>query len=116
MGKDEEQYFLENEYIQDHQFCHSFNSLYSTIVLSVTAAFGLLPTIYIYIMCMAFSGSFLVRAGSCYSNGGYGLQVGYILKRGSVVYVVFLADYCNFGYLLIIYWPYFSTSMNTNLQ
>ncbi|ONI38374.1 hypothetical protein AN639_02015 [Candidatus Epulonipiscium fishelsonii] len=78
------------------------------LVLSVTAAFGLLPTPYIFITCMAFSGSFLVPAGIRAIAMGYGLQVGDILKRGSVVYVVFLAATTVIGYLLMEYWPYFS--------
>ncbi|OON90798.1 MAG: hypothetical protein ATN32_03185 [Candidatus Epulonipiscium fishelsonii] len=78
------------------------------LVISVALALGLVPTPYIFVTCMAFSGAFLLPTGLRAIAMGYGLQVGDIVKRGSIIYVVFIAATTLVGYLFMQYWPYFS--------
>ncbi len=78
------------------------------VVISVTETLGILPTPYLFICCMAFSGSYLLPLGVRAVPMGYGLPVNEILKRGTMMFVVNLIAVTLVGYLFMEFVPSFS--------
>ncbi len=78
------------------------------VVLSVTTALGINPTPYVFITCMAFTGSYLLPVGVRSISVGYGLNVNECIKRGSGILIINAIAVPLIGFILMSVWPYFS--------
>lgn len=79
------------------------------IVISVVQGLGLNPIPYVYIASIGVNLSYMLPTSIRAVPVGYGLEPKYMLKKGIPITVVVIILMSVLGYLLLEYWPAFST-------
>ena len=79
------------------------------IVVSIIDGIGLNPVPYIYIAVIGVNISYMLPTSIRAIPVGYGLKPGFMLQKGAPLTVIVLILMSTAGYLLIRYWPAFST-------
>ena len=80
------------------------------IVISVVHGIGLNPIPYVYIASIGVNLSYMLPTSIRAIPVGYGLQPKYMLKKGVPITVVVILLMSVMGYLMLQYWPAFSTT------
>lgn len=79
------------------------------IIISITEGAGLDPVPYIYIATIGVNLSYMLPTSIRAIPVGYGLKPGYMLKNGWKLTVITIGLMSVLSYLLLKFWPYFST-------
>ena len=79
------------------------------IVVSIVEGIGLNPIPYIYIAAIGVNISYMLPTSIRAIPVGYGLQPKFMLKRGAPLTVIVILLMSTAGYLMLTYWPAFST-------
>jgi sodium-dependent dicarboxylate transporter 2/3/5 len=79
------------------------------IVISVVQGLGLNPIPYIYIASIGVNLSYMLPTSIRAIPVGYGLQPKYMLKKGVPITIVVILLMSVASYLMLQYWPAFST-------
>ncbi len=79
------------------------------IVISIVGGIGANPIPYIYIASIGVNLSYMLPTSIRAIPVGYGLEPKYMLKKGVPITVVVIILMSVFGYLLLKFWPAFST-------
>lgn len=80
------------------------------IVISVVQGIGLNPIPYVYIASIGVNLSYMLPTSIRAIPVGYGLQPKYMLKKGVPITIVVILLMSITGYLMMQYWPAFSTT------
>ncbi len=80
------------------------------IVISIIQGIGLNPIPYVYIASVGVNLSFMLPTSIRAIPVGYGLSPGYLFKEGWKITVVVIFAMTAICYLLLEYWPLFSTT------
>ena len=80
------------------------------IVISVVHGIGLNPIPYVYIASIGVNLSYMLPTSIRAIPVGYGLQPKYMLKKGVPITIVVILLMSVMGYLMLQYWPAFSTT------
>ena len=79
------------------------------IVVSVTTGLGLNPIPYVFITAAAFNCAYVLPTSIRAIPIGYGLSPKYLFKNGLVLTLIGIIVISILGYLMITFWPGFST-------
>ena len=79
------------------------------IVISIVQGMGLNPIPYVYIASIGVNLSYMLPTSIRAIPVGYGLEPEYMLKKGVPFTVVVIALMSALSWLLLTYWPAFST-------
>ncbi len=79
------------------------------IVISITQGIGLNPIPYIYISSIGINLSYMLPTSIRAIPVGYGLEPKYMLKKGVPITIVVIILMSILGYLMLKFWPAFST-------
>jgi len=80
------------------------------IVINIVNGIGADPIPYIYIATIGVNLSYMLPTSIRAIPVGYGLSPKYMLKKGAPITIVVIALMSVLGYLLMTYWPAFSTT------
>lgn len=80
------------------------------IVISVIQGIGLNPIPYVYIASIGVNLSYMLPTSIRAIPVGYGLEPKYMLKKGVPITIVVILLMSVLGYLMLQYWPAFSTT------
>lgn len=80
------------------------------IVISIVEGIGLNPIPYIYIAVIGVNISYMLPTSIRAIPVGYGLEPKFMLKRGAPLTVIVILLMSVIGYLMLAYWPMFSTT------
>lgn len=79
------------------------------IVISIVQGMGLNPIPYIYVAAIGVNISYMLPTSIRAIPVGYGLEPKFMLKRGAPLTVIVILLMSVIGYLMVTYWPMFST-------
>ena len=79
------------------------------IVISITQGLGLNPIPYVYIASIGVNLSYMLPTSIRAIPVGYGLEPQYMLKKGVPITIAVIISMTALSYLLLLYWPAFST-------
>lgn len=80
------------------------------MVISITSGIGKNPIPYVYIASIGVNLSYMLPTSIRAIPVGYGLQPGYMFKRGVPITIVVIILMSVMSYLMLCYWPAFSTT------